>query len=308
MGLPSPPYYNDFEKPIKDFATVGFSAPDSWKVDVKDKHGSDGVIYCNPTASSQKSAKVGAEIGYNATCGGKIKVNAKGGEELLNSKWTLSYLTKCKQDISVAFQKKDEKEVAPHTCPVEYDITHKGVVQLPAAINNALFPKAPRSLSLFESLSNTNLTVGFGVAAAPHCFFGVGSTYDIKAHTCNWTVSSKYHHTPSGLDAFVALQQLKKVSGGLRIPLQNACSFTKKHYLPITVGVRGSVPVNKPKDLKVDAICEVQCQLCRSNTLKIKVNEAMEVVAAYTIKAAKGWTVALSVDRNLRPGLTLTHA
>lgn len=310
-SAPPAPLFKDFEKPIKDLFSVGFADADSWKVEVKDKHPSENVFYVNPTAtSSAKGNSLQVELGFKATCGGAVKVVGKPGENnFKDSKWTASYVLKG-QNIAMTLQKK--KNVGEHQCPCSYTIAHDGTVPLPSAISQLIHRN---NFSAHETLTEETLDVGFGIPVARHCILGIGSLYNMKTKKCNWQVASKYHHPKTGIDVFVQTAALKKVTASMKVPVKCLKCPIQGHNIPLVLGAKCTYDMASKKhsgeavvELKCPAAATSTCPLANASTLKIKVNDALNVVVAYTLKASKGWTASVSVDKNLKAGLTFTHA
>lgn len=314
MLAPVTPLFKDFEKPVKDFNGNFVPTPGSFEIKVKDKFKNDNTFYCNPKATAtEKKQSLAVEMGFKANCGGVVKVEANSGKNFLTeSKWTASYVLPQKHNVSVTVQQRDNCKGADGRCmgcPVAYEIAHDGALPLPAAVNSLLFSKSfPRKISMHETLTNEKLDVGFGIAAAPHCFFGLGAKYQIKEKKCNWEIASKYHHPSLGMNIFCSTQRLEKMRFGVHLPMSQCCncSFMQKH-LPLVVGATAEVDPKKVSMSLVEAVCEVKCPKYPENTLKLKINKNMDVICSYVVRAAAGWTAAVSVDKDLRTGLSFTH-
>ncbi|KAF8291010.1 hypothetical protein TcBrA4_0115950 [Trypanosoma cruzi] len=53
---------------------------------------------------------------------------------------------------------------------------------------------------------------------------------------------------------------------------------------------------------------ETACVLFKGNTLKARVNKNKEWAVVYIAKLVDNWTAAVTLDKNLKPGVLLTHS
>lgn len=305
------PLFKDFEKPIKDFRTVGFAEPGSWKVEVKDKHPSSNVFYANPlmTVGLDGKKAMQVEFGFNAACGGALKVIGKPEENILKgSKWTGTWKARGqKMDITA--------QVLPNCgegkCPFRYKLEHEGFVPVPDALR-AFIPS--KKISVHEALQDENVEVGFGMAVAPHCFLGCGAVVGQGEKKCKWKIGSRYTHPTNGLQVHIQTAALKNFAASFMAPVSCLMCPITKEKLPLTVGALGTFDVTS-KRVTGEAVMEVgcpaakksSCPLATDSTIKVKINNVGNVIVAYTLKGAQNWTASFSIDKSLKAGITVTH-
>lgn len=311
VNYPVAPLFKDFEKPIKDFRTIGFADAGSWKVEVKDKHPFTNVFYANPlmTVNADGKKAMEVEFGFNSACGGSLKVVGKPENNLLmGSKWTGTWKAK---DQKVGITGQMLSNCGEGKCPFRYKVEHEGNVCVPASLSS-VFPS--KKISVHEVLEDEKLEVGYGMAVAPHCFLGCGAALSKGWKKCDWKIASRYTHPTNGVQVYVQTAAFRKFMASFTAPITCVTCPITKEKIPLAVGALGTFDVGS-KSVGGEAIVEVGCPAAKkstcpipaASTIKVKVNNLGNVIMAYTLKGTQNWSISFSVDKSMKTGVTLTH-
>ncbi|ORC79952.1 putative voltage-dependent anion-selective channel, partial [Trypanosoma theileri] len=152
--------------------------------------------------------------------------------------------------------------------------------------------------SSHTKLVKNSVDVGFGLAVAPHCEVGCGAVYQWDGKKdCNWTASCRY--ADAGRLVAVRTNKLQTYTTSLMSPVPTC---------PHPVRVGAEVECGHGKGWTGTFGVEAACVLVKGNTLKARVNKNKEWAVAYIAKLADNWTAAITLDKNLKPGVLLTHS
>lgn len=274
----APVLFKDYNKATSDFLTKNFQKANSWKIESKFK-GPKDTFFVNPSASND--GKMDCSVEYApSSCGAAVKVNVTPGG-LDNLKTTASYNIDGHK-IEAVLHKKGEKEF-------DYEISHETTVLM------------GKRMSLNEKLTKNDVTLGLGVDVAPHCQVGCGAVYTLKGKQCNWSVGCRYYQ--NGIEAAVHTRRLAQYISSFSMPFN-----MQMKSKTITVNVAAETTCGHGEAFDATMGCECACPLFPSNIVKARVSRNMDWAIAYIAKLADNWTVSVSLDKQLKPGVLLSHS
>ena len=275
----TPSLFKDYNKATKDMLTKNFPASGTWTVECKYK-GPKDTFFVKPQVNS--SGKISADIEYVAACNGGLKVSIT-PEMMREMKATANYkLNGHKFDV-VAQTKGGN---------FRYELSHETCVAL------------SKRASINEKISPEQVELGMGIDVAPNCQVGCGATYSIKAKDCNWNVGCRW--AEKNCEIAIRTNRLRTYHTSASMPW----NFT---FRGNQCKVRGAVEVEcghgrGEAGAAVTFGVEATCPVLPANTIKARINRSMDWAVTYIAKMADNWTVTVSMDKNLKPGVLLTHS
>lgn len=275
----TPALFKDYNKSTKDMLTKNYPASNKWTVECKYK-GPKDTFFINPQATSD--GKISADIEYIAACNGGVKVTIT--PEIANEIKATAHYTLNGHKFEVAAQRKGDN--------LRYEIGHETCVAL------------SKRASINEKITPEQVELGMGIDVAPNCQVGCGAIYDRKADDCNWNFGCRW--AEKGYEIAIRTNRLRTYQSSASVPW----SFTLRGQ-PCTV--RGAVEVEcgRGRGVKGTGVTfgiEATCPVLPANTIKARVNRNSEWAVAYIAKMADNWTVSVSMDKNMKPGVLLTHS
>ncbi|KAG5512121.1 hypothetical protein JKF63_07586 [Porcisia hertigi] len=275
----TPALFKDYNKATKDLLTKNFPAAGSWVMECKYK-GPKDTFFINPKATS--TGKVSADIEYVAACNGGVKVTVT--PDIMREIKATAHYTIHGHKLEVALQRAKDK--------YRYEISHETCVAL------------SKRASINEKITPENVELGMGVDVAPNCQVGCGAVYDIAAKACNWNVGCRY--AQKGWEVAIRTNRCRTYHTSASLPFSfmlrgNKCT------------VRAAVEVEcgstrREKGIAAVAGLESTCPALPANTIKARVDRDMNWALAYIAKLADGWTACVSMDRNMKIGVLMTHS
>ncbi|KEG09481.1 putative voltage-dependent anion-selective channel [Trypanosoma grayi] len=261
-------FYKDYNKDVKDMLTKSYSNAQKWKVECKYK-GPKDTIFVNPTATSDGKFSTDVEF-VPSQCGAKLK---------------LTFIPDCCDLKGTAtYELKDHKIEAVVNKKGDYEVSHECKVQ--------------NRFSSHAKLVKNNAEVGLGLSVARYCQVGCGAAYQLDGKSgCDWTASCRY--AEAGRVFAIRTDKLQSYTTSVMTPVP-----TCPH--PVTVGAE--VVCGRSKGWTGTLGVEAACVLFKKNSLKVRVNKDLEWAVAYIAKLADNWTAAVTLDKNLKPGVLLTHS
>ncbi|ORC84986.1 putative voltage-dependent anion-selective channel [Trypanosoma theileri] len=260
--------YKDFNKDAKDMLTKSYSDAQKWKVECKYK-GPKDTFFVNPTATSD--GKFSADLEYvPSQCGAAVKV---------------TFLpSTCNAKITASYQDRGHKVEGIVSKQGEYEVSHECRLQ--------------GRFSSHTKLVKNSVDVGFGLAVGPHCEVGCGAVYTVGMKTLNsWSMAGRFGC--GCCTASLCVKDLKTAKTNVMMPLR---------MCPHPMRVGAEVECGHGKGWTGTFGVEAACVLVKGNTLKARVNKNKEWAVAYIAKLADNWTAAITLDKNLKPGVLLTHS
>ncbi|AAQ15708.1 voltage-dependent anion-selective channel 1 [Trypanosoma equiperdum] len=260
--------YKDYHKDAKDLLTKNYSSAQKWKLESKFKGPKDKLIL-NPTVTSDGAFSTDLEYTISQ-CGAALKG---------------TYATSTSNVTgTVTYHYKGHKIEGVVNKNGNYEVSHEGNFQ--------------GLLSLHEKLTKKTLEVGAGTAIGPYCSVGCGALYNLGAKgNCDWTASCRYARC--GYTAAVRTNKLNTYTTSItaRVP-----------KCPHRVVVGAEVVCGRGQPWTGVVGVEADCVLVKGNVLKARVNKKLEWAAVYIAKLIDNWTVAVTVDKSLKPGVLITHS
>jgi hypothetical protein len=275
----APALFKDYNKATKDMLTKNYPAAGSWTVECKYK-GPKETFFVNPQASS--NGKISADIEYVAACNGGVKISIT-PEIAREIKATANY-TLNGHKVEVVAQRKGDN--------FRYELSHETCVAL------------SKRASINEKLTPEQVELGMGIDVAPNCQVGCGAVYNRKANDCNWNFGCRW--AEKGYEIAIRTNRLRTYQSSASVPWK----FTFRGN-PCTV--RGAVEVEcghgrGEQGTGVTLGVEATCPVLPANTIKARVSRNKDWAVSYIAKMADNWTVSVSVDKNMKPGVLLTHS
>lgn len=259
--------YKDFGKDVKDLISKSYSAPQKWKIECKFR-GPRNVLFINPTATSDGLVCTDVEF-LPKECNAAMKVTV--GPDLQNTTGTVSYTHK------------DHKVEAIVDANGKYELSHE--------------MKMNRRLSSHARLVKDAFDVGLCASVARHCQVGCGTTYIFgNKKTCDWSVSCRY----ADADRVLAVRSDK-------LELYTTGFVAQVPTCPHPVLVGGEVLCRRGGGCNWTAGVEADCLFFKGNKMKARVRDGKEWALAYVARFADNWTAAVSIDKDMKPGVLLTH-
>jgi hypothetical protein len=149
-------------------------------------------------------------------------------------------------------------------------------------------------LRINEKLTQKAVDSGLAFSVAPHCQIGAGLGYGLKDGKVSWTAGVRY--SDAGRLVSVVTNQLKTYTTGLLFPFKIA---DRK--------VTAAAQVDCGSKFTATVGLETGCIICPSSTVRARVNNEGKWAFAHISKLPDNWKAAITVDANLKPGLTLTR-
>nr|CCD13835.1 unnamed protein product [Trypanosoma congolense IL3000] len=260
--------YKDFHKDAKDLLTKNYSSSGKWKLESKFEGPKDRLIV-NPTVTSDGVLTTDLEYSVSK-CGAAFKA---------------SYLPTT-SDITgtVTYQRRDHKVEGVASKGGKYEVSHEGNIH--------------GLVSVHEKLTNNLLEVGLSTAVAPHCSVGCGAAYRLDGKSgCDWTAACRYARP--GYTAAVRTNKLLTYTTSVtaRVP-----------ECPHRVVLGAEVVCGRGQAWTGVLGVEVDCLVVKGNVLKARLNKELDWAFSYIAKLVDNWSVAVTVDKRLKPGFLITHS
>ncbi|KAK7199011.1 voltage-dependent anion-selective channel [Novymonas esmeraldas] len=274
----TPALFKDYNKATKDLLTKSYPVADKWVIECKHK-GAKDTFFINPQASSD--GRISADVEYIAACNGGLKITVT-PDVLRELKGTAHYTVSGHKVEVVLHRKKDT---------LRYEISHETCVAL------------SKRASINEKVTPEQVELGMGIDVAPNCQVGCGAVYSIGGKDCNWNVGCRY--AEKGYEVAIRTNRLRSYHTSASAPW----SFTlhgNKCVVRAAVEVECG-PARGDKGVAATAGLEATCPVLPANTIKARVNRDLDWAVAYIAKMADNWTACVSVDKNLKLGVQLTH-
>ncbi|KAG5487948.1 hypothetical protein LSCM1_08263 [Leishmania martiniquensis] len=273
--------YRDYNRLSQDLLAKSFTKGGEWRIENK----------CNALKGSYAVAttcKTGDEVcvdvealSESGACYGKLTLTPR---DLSDVKVTVRAEDVHNHRVEAIIQHK-----GPSLCDVSVEVKHETVK-----------PMAGDRVSFHERLTQKAMELALSMAAADGVEVGCGATYDFKSKTVDWTAGCRVE-VKKGLVLAAQTMQL--------------CSFTADmmtkaplhpKFQPL---VAASVMVD-PQSMTWDGSLALEwaCQVILGNTAKARINKNLDWAIAYIAYLRGGWTLALSLDKSMKTGLTLTHS
>ncbi|EKG07981.1 voltage-dependent anion-selective channel, putative [Trypanosoma cruzi] len=230
--------------------------------------GPEDKLFVNPMATSD--GKFSVDVEYAPRCGAALKATLE--PSTCNVNLTASYL--CQGHKVEAVGKKNG----------EYELSHEFVM--------------PSRMSSHAKLVNKTVEVGVATAVAPHCQVGCGAlcTLDGKKDY-DLTLGCRYAY--AGYALAIRTNKLRSYTTSFVTPIPKC---------PHHVLVGAEVVCGRGQGWTGTLGFETACVLFKGNTLKARVNKNKEWAVVYIAKLVDNWTAAVTLDKNLKPGVLLTHS
>ncbi|KPA74956.1 putative mitochondrial voltage-dependent anion-selective channel [Leptomonas pyrrhocoris] len=275
----TPSLFKDYNKATKDMLTKNYPAPGNWTVECKYK-GPKDTFFVNPQVSNE--GKITTDIEYVAECNGGVKISLT--PDIAREIKGTAHYTLNGHKVEVALQRNGDS--------LRYEVSHETCVAL------------SKLASINEKITPEQVELGMGIDVAPNCQVGCGAVYDRKANDCSWNVGCRW--AEKGYEVAIRTNRFRTYQSSASLPV----NFTFRGN-PCTV--RGAVEVEcghgrGDKGTGVTFGVEATCPVLPANTIKARVNRNKEWAVAYIAKMADNWTVSVSMDKNLKPGVLLTHS
>lgn len=273
----TPVLFKDYNKSTKDLLTKSYAAPGSWKIESKYK-GSKDTFFINPSASSD--GKFATDIEYVASCDGGVKVRL-----------TPALQNDLKVTASYNIQgHKVEATVSKKNSVIDYEFAHETVVAF------------GKRASINEKLTQTAVELGLGLDVAPNCQIGAGATYSLKDKKCNWNFGCRY--AAKGYEVAVRTNTLTTFTTSMSVPVRFQCNGNTITLKLAAESNCGSAVKGWEGVVGFESTCPVR----PANTLKARCDKNLNWAVAYIAKVADNWQMAVSLDKNLKAGILLTHS
>ncbi|CCW70421.1 unnamed protein product [Phytomonas sp. Hart1] len=276
--IPPKVLFKDFNKSTKDLLTKNFSAPGSWKVESKFK-GVKDALFVNPQATSDGAISVDAEYALS-----KHPVSAKlnlSPHFQDNAKLTLSWADKGHKLESVLHKKKGNV--------VDYEITHEA-------------SGAVKFLTTHEKITQKAVEVGVGVEVVPNCFLGAGSVYKLKERNYEWSAGCRW--ADKGYEVALFTKHNKVHTANVVLPIN--FNFGDRRMWT-QIAAETSYNTSK-KVLNYTVGVSADCPVFNMNFMKAKFDQNLKWVIAYVMRTENNWEVSVSIDKDLRCGVLLSHS
>ncbi|RNF07368.1 putative voltage-dependent anion-selective channel [Trypanosoma rangeli] len=260
--------YKDFNKDAKDMLTKNYTESRKWKLESKFK-GPKDRLFVNPSATSD--GKFSVDVEYVAgQC--DLGVKATLHPDINNA------------GLKVTYPYKGHKVEASVKKNGEYEVSHEFVLG--------------GHMSSHARLVKNAVEMSLVAAVASQCQVGCGVTYQLDGKQgCEWTAA--YRYAEAGRVVTVRTNKLRTYTASIVSPMP-----TVPH--PVVVGAE--VVCGHGQGWTGTLGLETACVLFKGNALKARVNKNKEWAVAYIAKLADNWTAAVTVDKNLKPGVLLTHS
>ncbi|CCW62878.1 unnamed protein product [Phytomonas sp. EM1] len=274
----TPVLFKDFNKTTKDLLTKNFCAPGSWKVESKYKGPKDS-LFVNPQAGSDGSMSVDVEYAFSQQpVSVKLNVTPSLHE---NAKLTLS-CNKKGHKLETVLHKKERNLV-------DYELIHEAC-------------NVVKRVSMHEKLTKQVLEVGLGVEVVPNCHIGCGTVYRLKECMCDWNVGCRW--ADKGYEVSLFSNRQKAHTANIVLPLSLTLGERKLRAL-----VAGETMFRTPaKTFDYAVGVSATCPMFPLNTIKAKIDHNLKWAVSYVLKTEDNWAVTVSLDKNMRCGVLLSHS
>ncbi|KAG5488192.1 hypothetical protein LSCM4_08171 [Leishmania orientalis] len=275
-----PTLYKDYNKGSKELLTKHFAKGGEWRIENK--------------GSALKGSYA---ITTTSKTGDDVSIDVEGVSESGACYGKLTFTPRDFSDIKATVRIEDL-----HNHRVEANIQHKGpsLCAISAEVSHqTVRPVAGDRLSINDKFTQKTVELALSMAAVDGLQVGCGTTYDLKSKTVEWAAGCRLE-AKKGLVLTAQTTQLRSFTADV---------ITKAPLHPkFQPCVAASVTMN-PQSMTWDGCLALEwgCQVILGNTAKVRVDKNLDWAIAYIAYLRGGWTLALSMDKSMKAGLTLTR-
>ncbi|KAK7199010.1 voltage-dependent anion-selective channel [Novymonas esmeraldas] len=272
--------YKDFSKDSKDLLTKNFTNGGDWKIENK-----------------AKAAKGDYAVATTSTARGDVTVEVEGLTRDGAAYGKLSFTPKDLNDVKATVRAENFMNYR-----IEAIIAHKGATLSDTTIelnSQTVKPFANGRVSVHDKLTQRALEVALSVAAVEGVQLGCGTKYDLKSQTLGWTAGCRLA-ARNGIIVTAQTDQLRSYTADVIARAALHPKFQPRVAAAVTLDPQTSA-------WDGSLALEWGCQVIQGNTAKARLNKKLEWAVSYIANLNGGWSLALSIDKSLRTGLTLTR-
>ncbi|KPA74951.1 putative mitochondrial voltage-dependent anion-selective channel [Leptomonas pyrrhocoris] len=272
--------YKDYSKDTKDLLTKNFSAAGDWKIENKAK-ATKGNYAVGTASNARGDVTVDVEgLTADGACYGKLSLTPK---ELHDIKASLRAENYRGNKVEAILTKKGAS-----LKDFSFEVNHE-----------TLQPLANGRLRVNDKVTDKAVELGLSIAAVDGVQLGCGATYNFKAQTCNWSAACR---AAANKSTTVTLQTeaLRNVEARVLTTAALHPRFQPRVAANVSYDVSSKV-----WDGALGA--EWGCSVIAGNTSKARVNRKLEWMVSYVAALQGGWTLTLSLDKQMKAGVSLVR-